>query len=265
MPRNGARGDLHSNALYRPGERPLHTVTAKNTDGYLVTPSLVRYSHGGKTLGVTDPMPTIATEKAGVFAHSAPYLCPMNNGRSGQRPRTRTPDRPLMTVPASKSPAGVATPYLVSYYGRDDAHRPIDRPLGTQGTANTFGVASPVVRPFIDDYEGPAAPVTRPLGTITSRDRFALVVPDLYPWGLDVRYRMLQPRELQRAQGFPEDYDILGNKRDTTKQIGNAVPVNLAQSLVESLLGDRLPALTDYVDDGVAPADGVERGVVSDD
>jgi DNA (cytosine-5)-methyltransferase 1 len=74
--------------------------------------------------------------------------------------------------------------------------------------------------PFIDDYEGPAASVDEPLGTVTSRDRFALVVPELWPWGLDVRYRMLQPHELKQAQGFPEDYDIAGTKEETKAQIG---------------------------------------------
>jgi DNA (cytosine-5)-methyltransferase 1 len=229
MPRNGARGGLHSNTLYQPDERPLHTVTAKNTDGYLVTPSLVRYSHGGATLGVESPMPTIATEKGGVFALSAPYLCPLNNGRDGQRPRTRRVERPLMTVPASKSPAGLATP---------------------------------LVQPFLDDYEGPPDTLEDALGTVTSRDRFALVVPEFFPWGLDVRYRMLQPRELAAAQGFPADYEFAGTKTEITEQIGNAVPVNLARALVESLLVNTTPALTDFCDGeraSVAVADGGEQ------
>ena len=54
---------------------------------------------------------------------------------------------------------------------------------------------------------------------------------------------MLQPRELARAQGFPDDYEFVGNKTEVTEQIGNAVPVNLAQSLVEHLLIDTSPSL----------------------
>jgi DNA (cytosine-5)-methyltransferase 1 len=236
MPRNGPRRGIHSNPLYEPGARPLHTVTAKNHDGHLVTPTLVRYSHGGATLSVDDPLPTIATEKGGVFALAHPYLCPMYNGRSGQRPRTRSLDRPAPTIPASKSPAGLATP---------------------------------VVRPFIDDCQGPPASTRVPLGTITATDRFALCVPECYPWGLDIRYRMLQPRELAAAQGFPDDYAFAGTKTETVEQIGNAVPVNLAQSLVESLLASTNPSLTDYFEDQECPdtlpadaevaADGGER------
>jgi DNA (cytosine-5)-methyltransferase 1 len=212
MPKNGRRGTLHSNTLYPPADQSFHTVTT-DPRAKLVTPTLVRYSHGGAALDVTDPMPTIATEKGGVFALSSPYLCPLYNPRPGQRPRTRSVDRPLMTVTASKSPAAVTTP---------------------------------VVQPFIDDYEGPPKAVDQPLGTITSRDRFALCVPELWPWGLDVRYRMLQPRELKQAQGFSTDYEIVGTKKDRTSQIGNSVPVNLAKSLCKHVLTAEEPSLATY-------------------
>jgi len=158
-------------------------------------------------------MPTIATEKGGVFALSSPFLTPLYSERSGQRPRTRDIDRPLMTVPSSKSPAAVT---------------------------------SPVLRPFIDDYEGTAKGLHEPLGTVTSRDRFALCVPELWPWGLDVRYRMLQPRELKQAQGFPADYEISGTKTDRTEQIGNAVPVNMAKALCKHVITDENPSLGSF-------------------
>ena len=225
MPRNGAYRGLHSNPLYNPSSRPLHTVTAKNTDGYLVTPSLIRYSHGGATLSVDTPMPTIATERGGVFSVSSPEpsLCPMYNGRTYQRPRPRVLDRPLLTIPASKRPAGLASPELV---------------------------------PFLDDCQGLPRATSIPVGTQTATEKYALVVPEHYPWGLDVKYRMLQPCELKQAQGFPEDYEIAGTKTERTEQIGNAVPVNLAKALVESLLTDELPTLTDFVESDTAAVDG---------
>jgi len=141
----------------------------------------------------------------------------------------------MMTVPASKTPAALTTP---------------------------------VVGAFIDDYEGPAASPERPLGTITSRDRFALCIPDLWPWGLDIKYRMLQPQELKQAQGFPADYEIVGTKADQTSQIGNAVPVGLAKSLCKHVLTDEDPSLASY--GGGITSDGTEtipdyEEVVSDD
>ena len=157
-PKRGRCRGLHSNPLYPPEGQPMHTVTA-------------------------DPRAKLVT----------PYLCPMYNGRAGQRPRTRSLDRPLMTIPASKSPAGLATPFLVDYHGNSDA-----------------------------------AAVDEPLGAVETRDRYALCIPECWPYGFDVRYRMLQPRELKQAQGFPPDYAIAGNKGETKKQIGTLLLVRNA-------------------------------------
>jgi DNA (cytosine-5)-methyltransferase 1 len=212
MPKNGLNGGLHSNALYDPFRKPVHTITA-DPRAKLVSPSLVRYSHGGAALDPTDPMPTIATEKGGVFALSNPYLCPLYSSRQLQKPRTRDVNRPLMTIPSSKSPAAVTTP---------------------------------LVRPFIDDYQGPAKSIDEPLNTVETKDRFALCVPELWPWGLDINYRMLQPQELKQAQGFPTDYEIVGTKTDRTEQIGNAVPVNMAKALCKHVMTGNDPSLATF-------------------
>ncbi len=178
-PRNGARRGLHSNPLYEADARPLHTVTASNHDGHLVTPTLIHYSHGGTLRDPTaDQLPTVATEKGGAFA-----------------------------------------------------------------------LSSPIVAPFIDEYYGNGQPnaVDDPLPTVPTRDRFALCVPAVYPYGLDVRYRMLEPDELKQAQGFPEGYALAGDtKKTVTEQIGNAVPVNLARALCRHLLVDETPSLATF-------------------
>ena len=188
LPRNGAHRGLHSNQTYEPDQHPLHTVTASNHDGHLVTP----------------------------------YLVPYFGEREGQSPRTHDIEDPLPTVTATGSDPYLAQPFLVEYYGN-----------------------------------GGARNVDEPLPTVTTHDRFALVLPDLFPWGLDIRYRMLQPRELAAAMGFPESYEIAGNKTETTKQIGNAVPVNLARSLCEQVLSERDPTLLSFHSEpGAARADG---------
>jgi len=76
-----------------------------------------------------------------------------------------------------------------------------------------------------------AKPVTEPLDTITTKDRFALVIPS----GMDIRFRMLQPRELAAAMGF-DDYSFAGNKTEQVRQIGNAVAVRTAQALCDQIL-----------------------------
>ncbi len=48
--------------------------------------------------------------------------------------------------------------------------------------------------------------------------------------------RRLTPREMLRLQGFPDSFKIAASDYQTRKQAGNAVPVNLVQSVMESFL-----------------------------
>jgi len=221
LPKNGIQRGKHSNPAYDPDDTPLHTVIASDTrQGYLVKPSLIRYSHGGAVKDVDDPVPTITTARGGVFSVAQPYLVPFYNERAGQRPRVHDLEEPAPTIVSSKIPAGVCTAYLVAYYGN-----------------------------------GHSQPVTDPLPTQTSKDRFALVVSELFPLGLDIKFRMLKPSELAAAQGFPPSYEFVGNKTETVKQIGNAVPVNLAQSLCEQMLIGDQPTIDSYTGGGTGGVD----------
>jgi DNA (cytosine-5)-methyltransferase 1 len=56
--------------------------------------------------------------------------------------------------------------------------------------------------------------------------------------GVFVHYaedRVLTPRELARLQDFPDTFVFEGTKSVVLKQVGNAVPVNLARAVAESL------------------------------
>jgi DNA (cytosine-5)-methyltransferase 1 len=46
--------------------------------------------------------------------------------------------------------------------------------------------------------------------------------------------RMLQPRELARAQGFGEDYILTGTKSSQVARIGNSVCPPVAEALVRA-------------------------------
>jgi site-specific DNA-cytosine methylase len=66
-----------------------------------------------------------------------------------------------------------------------------------------------------------------------------LVLIDGQPYLLDIRFRMLKNRELARAMGFDDqetEYEFTGTQTEITRQIGNAVCVNLASALVTALL-----------------------------
>lgn len=52
---------------------------------------------------------------------------------------------------------------------------------------------------------------------------------------VDIKMRMLKVKELKRIMGFPEDYVLVGTQAEQKKYIGNAVEVNMARVLCETL------------------------------
>jgi DNA (cytosine-5)-methyltransferase 1 len=82
--------------------------------------------------------------------------------------------------------------------------------------------------------------VGEPAGTVTTVDRNALVGPNVDVD--DCTFRMLEPHEIQAAMAFAPDYEVLGNKRERVRQLGNAVTPPAARDLiaavVEALTGE---------------------------
>ena len=91
---------------------------------------------------------------------------------------------------------------------------------------------------WISSYYGSAGAGTSlqlPLPTITTVDRMALVVARIRELGIvDVGMRMLQPRELARAQGFPDSYVLTGTKREQVARIGNSVCPHAAMAVLKA-------------------------------
>lgn len=133
--------------------------------------------------------------------------------------------QPLPTVTTAKGGAfGLA--YLLPQ-GGGGSLRPISKPAPTVA-------ADGAIRLIVEYYgNGRAHSIAKPLPTVTTRDRFALIKAE----GGDVLFRMLKPRELAAAQGFRPDYKFTGKQEEITKQIGNAVPRNLARALVLAAVG----------------------------
>lgn len=52
---------------------------------------------------------------------------------------------------------------------------------------------------------------------------------------IDIKMRMLRIPELKKIMGFPEDYKLIGTQADQKKFIGNAVEVNMARVLCETI------------------------------
>lgn len=145
-------------------------------------------------------------------------------------------DRPLPTVTANYEHYGLAQPFIIPVnHGRGDyrAHS-IERPFPTITTVDAWGL----IRPFLINYNGTgtAQSLEDPLNTVTTKDRFGLVTTRPAGVEIDVLFRMLQPHELAAAMSFPRDYVFHGNREQKVRQIGNAVPVRLAEGLCRAIL-----------------------------
>lgn len=121
----------------------------------------------------------------------------------------------------------------------------LDEPIHTLTTVNQFAE----VRAFLTAFYGNEKngnSVVEPLRTIPTRDRFGLVTIEQQDYEIaDIGFRMLQPVELFKAQGFPDSYifthgtnehgqQISLTKTEQTRMVGNSVPPDLSKALVEA-------------------------------
>jgi DNA (cytosine-5)-methyltransferase 1 len=186
-------------------EKPLSTVTAQSVHHYLAEPLMVNISHSkakptGMTRSTEEPFPTQVTREE--IALAEPHLIPYEDGNR----------------------CALSEAFLLGQQSGAVA-RDVESPVPTIATAGAISF----VEPFLVKFYGTAksASLDNPLPTVTCVDRMGIVTT----YGLDVRFRMLQPHELSAAMGFPEEYEFEGTKRDKVKQIGNAVAVAPAKAI----------------------------------
>lgn len=106
----------------------------------------------------------------------------------------------------------LVTSHLTSLRGTEPSHlhgESVEEPLRT---ISAGGLHAAEVRAFLVAYYGAekdGGDLFSPMRTLSTRDRFGLVTVEGIDYQLaDIGMRMLQPRELYRAQGFPDSYKI---------------------------------------------------------
>ena len=199
-------------------KRPLADATCRR-----IAAGIMRYV-------VNDPKPFIVPaaprgegEKAQL---AAAFLAKHYGGVVGHRP-----DQALGTVTCVDHHS-LVTAHLTKFYGTSEAGADLAQPMPTvTATGQHLGV----VHAFLVSYYGNGAPISAqdPLDTVTCRDRFGLVTVHGEPYAIvDIGLRMLSPRELARAQGFPDDYILVGTQAEQVARIGNSVPPPLAAAVI---------------------------------
>lgn len=218
-------------------DRPLGTVVTSGKH-YLVAPTLIQYHSETNTDEVrgqelSEPLMTVDTSPR--YALSVAHI--MKNYAGGYTGAGSPADAPLGTVTA-KDHNSLVTAHIMTMRNHMDG-QPADEPLTT---VSCSGAHHAEVQAFLVKYfsTGAAKSVNEPLDTVTTKDRFALVTVHGEEYIIaDIKMRMLQPRELFNAQGFPHDYiidhDADGHPYPKSKQVarcGNAVTPPVPAALV---------------------------------
>jgi len=234
-----------TNNVPRPVSEPITTVLTGNHK-FLVAPALVQQSWGereGQAPRALDLHKPLGTIMAGGVKHAlvAAFLAKHYGGHGATGSRLADP---IDTVTAVDHHSLVASHLLKLRGGLEDHQVTAQDLRGPAPAITAGGTHLAEVRAFLLSYYGSPvdARLRSPLHTVTSKDRFGLVTVrgDEYVIA-DIGMRMLVPRELFRAQGFPESYliDVELDGRPLSKSaqvrmVGNSVCPPLAAEIVRA-------------------------------
>ena len=187
---------------------PLRTITTRDREGVTVA-HLTKFYGGVVGQGLDEPVHTVTAGHGGHFGLAAAHLTKYYGTCTGQHARD-----PLHSVTADGGHFGAVVCKLSNVFGADGlGHWPEIRAMLNRWCG--YSLADDEI--LLIDIDGAL---------------FAIV---------DVGLRMLTPRELMLAQGFPGDYVIdeyagggKVKKEQQVRMIGNSVVPAMARALVEA-------------------------------
>lgn len=221
-------------------EQPIQTITGKNGSG-IVAPVLTECANASspRSMPANEPLRTICAQvKGGHHAVIAAHIAKNYSGVIGSDIQ-----EPVHTITAKDHNSLVVS--HLSKLKNNCVGQDMADPMHTMTTINQFAE----VRAFLTAFYGnekDGNSVDQPLRTIPTKDRFGLVKINQQEYQItDIGFRMLQPVELFKAQGFPENYifergvdehghEIRLTKTEQTRMVGNSVCPQLSRALVEA-------------------------------
>jgi len=236
-------------------DHPLGAVTGMQKQ-YVMEPSIVQLRGTNTAVSVDSPLRTLTASGQHQLLVEA-FLQVMDNaGKNGKGQRAYSVDEPIKTIPVKANqtlvePSLETTPTGVRFTLEtlEDAIHKV-APAGVD-VSRVIGLLEPLmvelkkigradVKPWVYVYYSNGAvgaDIDTPVPTVRCKEGTAICYPVLEFDGefmlLDVLYRMLTVKELQRAQGFPDDFiwPVGISKTDIVKAIGNSVSCGVAEAL----------------------------------
>ena len=231
-------------------DEPIGVISAGGIHHALVSPHITKFRTGAVGSAIDDPLPTVTANSyvkrpggaAPLGLVSATLINTRNGEREGQAPRVRDIQEPYPTVTAVGSQGALVAAFLAKHYGGNYTGPGISmrEPLDAITTIDHHALVHAFLMKYYGTEQDPR--LERPLDTVTTKDRFGLVMVHGERYRIaDIGMRMLTPRELYRAQSFPDRYIIApeynGKPLTKTSQVrmcGNSVPPAVAEALVRA-------------------------------
>ena len=196
-------------------------------------------SNPNGTNNILDPLRTVTSHpKGGGMALVSAFMAQHNTGAIG-RPLTA----PISTITQRGTQQQIVAAHMINLRGTTRRASSMTSPLPAVTAGGTHCAQ---VCAFLTKYYGTGGDVgmADPFHTVTTKDRFSLITVEIEgePHVIhDIGMRMLTPRELFRAQGFPDDYIIRPNidgkpmtKTEQVEKCGNSVSPLHAAALIRA-------------------------------
>lgn len=227
----------------RGGDEPLATVTAK-ADVCTAAVFVAQHNNDSRRIGGVNPGREASEPVSTVTATGAQQgvVSAFVSRQFGQSVGHGV-EEPSATVTAGVNKSAVVAPFLQAYYGTGDGGEE-NQPARTITTKDRHGHVETVLvaPPFTEDQHERAREVAaflRSYGFWDDREFVTLTVGDAEFVIVDIGMRMLTPRELYSAQGFPANYKIDADatgrpfpKNVQVSCVGNSVSPPVAEAIV---------------------------------
>lgn len=184
-------------------DAPLGTIVAAGQKHALVAVWMAKHYGGVVGQSVELPLGTITAKDhhSLVACHLTKFYTSGRKGKSSPPAPGASLDDPAPTITGQGQHLGLVAAFLTKFYSGERNGQRLDEPLHTIVTKDRFGLVTVAI----------------------DGETYAIA---------DIGLRMLTPRELARAQGFSDDFKLVGTLTDQVARIGNSVAPPLAKAVV---------------------------------
>lgn len=226
-------------------EKPIPTIDGSNRHG-LISASLCEYYGNGNPLPLDEPTRTVTSHdrEALLSCHLDKYYA------GGYTGKGNSPEEPMTTITVEPRQSLIAA-HIAEFKGADKGQS-AETPLRTiTASAGEFGLVETKIEQYGPNADLGYWPKVRDLlnkycgYTLADNEILLLHIGGAWLYIRDITMRMLAPRELYNAMGFPPDYIIDFTDPKTGKEYpksakvarcGNAVCPPMAEAVVRANL-----------------------------